>query len=225
MSSRIVTLDTATHKAVQELLPWFVMLTLEGDELTMVREHLHVCTQCQADVEWQRKLQAVSPAAAATAAAPDVERALARLGPKLAVPPRGPQCNVLTEVLTAWLRKLMRGDGQRTRWVLAAQFALSALVIGLGIMLAPPDRDGAPYRVLGARSGAGNVVVMFKPDTTEQELRRILHQSGARVVDGPTVTDAYLLSVPAAQLAGAVTGLRAQRAVVLAEPLSAGGGP
>jgi hypothetical protein len=103
MSSRIVTLDTSTHKVVQDLLPWFVTLALEDDEVTMVQEHLHVCTQCQSDVDWQRKLQAVEPDAAATAAVPDIERALARLSPKLAVSPRGPQRGALPE----WFRKLV----------------------------------------------------------------------------------------------------------------------
>ena len=32
-------------------------------------------------------------------------------------------------------------------------------------------------------------------------MRRILQASGARVVDGPTVTDAYVLALPAAQAA------------------------
>ena len=68
-------------------------------------------------------------------------------------------------------------------------------------------------------------MVVFRPDTPEREMRRILQASGARVVDGPTATDAYLLAVPAAQAAPALARLRAERAVTLAQPLAAGARP
>jgi cysteine synthase len=60
---------------------------------------------------------------------------------------------------------------------------------------------------------------VFKPDTTEREMRRILQASGARVVDGPTVTDAYVLALPAAQAPAALARLRAEPAVTLAQAL------
>ena len=43
----------------------------------------------------------------------------------------------------------------------------------------------------------------------------------ARIVDGPTTADAYMLHVPKAGLAGALTTLRARADVVLAEPVDA----
>ena len=224
MSDHIVTLDTSTHQAVQELLPWFVTETLEGDEHALVQEHLQVCSQCQADVDWHRKLHAVG--IPLPSAAPDVESALARLLPRLDAAPqmmpaaRSTPIVLVRSALAEFLRNLARGDGQWMRWALAAQFAL---IVGLTTMLASFSGNDAAYRVLGARSSAGNVVVMFKPETSEQELRRILQANGARVVDGPTVTDAYLLSVPDAQVAGAVAALRSQHAVALVESLDNGG--
>jgi hypothetical protein len=75
------------------------------------------------------------------------------------------------------------------------------------LLLARPGDDNASYRGLGATGHAqGNVVVAFNPDTPERELRRILQAAEARVVDGPTVTDAYVLAgspVPASVRAGA----------------------
>ena len=49
--------------------------------------------------------------------------------------------------------------------------------------------------------------------------------TGARLVDGPTATDAYLLNVPAERQAAALAGLRASPTVVLAESLDAGARP
>ena len=62
----------------------------------------------------------------------------------------------------------------------------------------------------------------FRPEASERELRQALQDSDARLVDGPTVTGAYLLHVPAAQQAEALRHLRAHAAVVLAESLETG---
>jgi hypothetical protein len=62
---------------------------------------------------------------------------------------------------------------------------------------------------------------MFDPSITEAELRGVVSGLGARVVDGPTATHAYVLEVPAARLDSAVAKLRSERSVRFAEPLGA----
>jgi cysteine synthase len=90
----------------------------------------------------------------------------------------------------------------------------------LALLLVRPGDDNASYRALGAAGQAqGNVVVAFKPDTPERELRRILQAAGARVVDGPTVTGAYVLAVPQSRQAATLGRLRAEPAVTLAQSL------
>jgi hypothetical protein len=76
------------------------------------------------------------------------------------------------------------------------------------------------YRVLGAAgaNGMARVVVTFRPDTPEAELRRIVRASGARIVGGPTVTDAWLVGADG-RLDPVLARLRAEPAVTLAEPL------
>jgi len=107
------------------------------------------------------------------------------------------------------------------RWALAVQ---CAIIVGLVLQFTSPFFVPAAYHVLGPpKEAGGNVVVVFKPETREQDLRRILRGSDARVVDGPTVTDAYLLNVPDASLAQAVEKLRAEPDVVLVESLNSGG--
>jgi hypothetical protein len=103
----------------------------------------------------------------------------------------------------------------------AAQFcAIAVLAVLLARLAAQPD-SAHDYHVLGAAgsNGAARVVVTFRPDTPERELRRIVRASGARIVGGPTVTDAWLVGADG-RLAPVLARLRAEPAVTLAEPLS-----
>jgi hypothetical protein len=226
MSGQLFTMDTSTHKTVQELLPWFVTETLGSDELVMVQDHLRVCTQCQSDVDWQRTLQAVNPDT--NPAGPDVERALARVLPRLDAPQMQKRktlsdllSNLSANLFSEFFKTFRGGAKPWMGWMLAAQ---TVAIVCLTVILIPQIGDSAQYRLLGvARNDPGNIVVVFKPETTEQDLRRILRASGARVVDGPTVTDAYLIKVDDARLTWVVNNLRSERAVALAESLESGG--
>jgi len=51
-------------------------------------------------------------------------------------------------------------------------------------------------------------------------MRRVLRDSEARLVYGPTATDAYLLAVPAGLESEAVKRLRNEHAVLLVESLN-----
>jgi hypothetical protein len=80
----------------------------------------------------------------------------------------------------------------------------------------------ATYQALGkpqAAATVGNVIVIFRPDAREQDLRRILTLTGARLVDGPTPADAYVLRVSPDRRPAVITRLRAQREIVLAQPI------
>jgi hypothetical protein len=84
--------------------------------------------------------------------------------------------------------------------------------------------DGpALYRTLGARNATvpatGSLVVVFDPATTEAEVHRILRGAGARIVDGPTQANAYVLEVPPGQTDRAAQAIKAERATLLVEPL------
>lgn len=202
MNARIVELDASVHQKVQKLLPWLVTGRLGAEEAQIAEAHLAGCAQCRDDLAWQRKLQSVQPAAAA---APDMEAALARLLPRLDAQPRAPA------------GRPAANDGRWWPWALAAQLLV---IVGLGGALLA--RQEPAYRLLGAPGvGAANLVVVFRPDTSEARLRALLQAQGAHVVDGPTVTRAWVLQVPSARLQGAVATLRADGAVELAEALAA----
>jgi hypothetical protein len=108
-------------------------------------------------------------------------------------------------------------------WTLAGATALIALLAIVPNSLAPR------YHGLGSAVGTGragaDIVVSFRPDTSERELRQILRESGARLADGPTATDAYVLRVERGKQEQALVALRREPSVTMAEPLNARGGP
>jgi hypothetical protein len=214
MNGRILAMDKTIHEQVQTLLPWFVIDKLTGEELELVNRHLHVCEECQSDFSWQCKLQATPPDDEVEL---NVDSAYAKLLPRL----MPAQAKVQPQSLRNMLAKFWQRNPGWMQLALAVQFVA---IIGLTVLLASPTGNVAMYRALGSNMNAtGNMVVVFSPTTSEQELRRILHNAGARIVDGPTVTDAYLLNVPEEKLDGALRELRGDRAVVLAESLRSGG--
>lgn len=209
MNSPVANPDQVTHQKVQPLLPWLLAGTLDSAELALVQAHLQACAQCQADLDWQRRLRAAAPL---PDTAFDADRAFAKLLPRL-----GPQ-EARIGLLDRW-RTATAANSAWLRWTAVAQLAAIGV---LSLMLARPGGDAGDYRAMGpAARTEGNLVVLFKPDTTEHEMRRILQASGARLVDGPTVTGAYVLALPAAQAPAALPRLRAEPAVTLAQPLAA----
>lgn len=196
MNIRVIELEASVHQKVQKLLPWAVLDKLHEGERKLVDEHCAMCAQCRDDLAWQRKLQSVQPAAGAS---PDMEASLARLLPQLE-PRQGAQG-------AGWMR-----------WALAAQLLLIA---GLSARLLVPADE---FQLLGANAADGaNLVVVFRSETSEGRLRALLRANGAKVVDGPTEANAWLLKVEAPRLPAALAAMRADGAVELAEPLQAGG--
>jgi hypothetical protein len=222
------------HLEAQDALPWLANGTLAGAELERVQAHVASCADCRADLALLRTVRAAGPA-------PDLgfdpERALARLMPRLDAAPAEDDAAVPCAVpatpahetpglLRRWRARLAANDRTWLRAAVAAQFcAIAVLAAMLARPAAHPEAAGA-YRVLGAAgaNGAARLVVTFRPDTPEAELRRIVRASGARIVGGPTVTDAWLAGADG-QLAPVLARLRAEPAVTLAEPLSADGQP
>lgn len=212
--------DASDHRAVQELLPWFVTNALNADETVLVREHLRTCLRCRDDVARQRRLRTAYPQSPPI---PDADRAFSRLLQRLDMP----QEKSARPKLFRHLRNAVAPDTAARPaawigWALAGQAGIVAL---LAILLTQSSAGFTMYHALGTPAqAAGNIVVIFKPETTEQQLRRTLRESGARLVDGPTEADAYVLSVPGIEQESVVRALRSNAAVSLAAPLGPGGG-
>ena len=203
MKARILPLDSDEHRLAQELLPWFVNGTLEAKEEAQVKMHLVHCVRCQADAAAQAALRAVP---VAPAAGSSVERDWAALREKLGTP----------------LHPRASTAAGRRWWQRALPLAVAAqvlVVLGLAALWVGSPRPEL-YRALGAASPAeaANAVAVFRSDATEREMRAALRSAGARIVGGPTLTDAYLLHLNSLD-AQTVARLRAQPGVQSVESL------
>lgn len=199
----IVHLHGDPHRQAQELLPWFVNGTLKPAEHRIVEEHLASCPDCAADLTRERRLADLyqSGGTATTdgwAALSD--RALAAHGER----GRG-----------LWARP------GRLAAVAASQLLVVATTATVYHLLSQPSQPA--YHSLGAAGQSldprGNMVVIFHPDVTEQTMREALRAVDARIVNGPTATAGYVLSVPQAQRIRTLDLLRARPDVTLAQPI------
>jgi len=218
MTRRIIPLPRDHHRDLKALLPWYAAGRLEGAEQAEVRAHLDHCAECQADMREEVVLAAHLTALPASGSSFDVEQGWAAISRQLErEAPKG-------SPLKAWIERILAPrPGAETpwlRWAVAAQFCLMLVMGGAIWRIEQPAR----YHALGSApaSRAANIVVIFRPETPEKDLRAILKSNDARLVDGPTEADAYLLYVPSAGRPAALVKLRRQTQVVLAEPVDAG---
>lgn len=190
-----------SHEQAQLLLPWYLNGSLEPGEAAPFEAHLAECGECRADLAASRalrKLYAETPVAGGPARPATVLQVDAQ-------PRRAP-----------------------VGWNRIVQVALAAAAtVALIVTVAPGRDDDERFRLLGSPGAveAGNAIVLFSPETAERDLRAALEQAGARLVDGPTASGAYVVHVPAQRRADALADLRALPQVVLAEPLDAARGP
>lgn len=215
MNGRIVSLDVAVHNAMQEQMPLYLSGRLDEAAAARLRQHLQTCALCREELEWQRELRSASPSLDAGL---DMERALARLQPRL-----DELVDASAQQTLPWWRRAAANEPRWLRWALAGQ---CVVIAGLALLLLRPSPPR--YELLGAAAQPqANLVVVFQPGTRESELRSILQANHARLVGGPTETDAYLLAVPGDQRDEVLLRLRTEANIKLAEPLggSGDGGP
>ena len=230
MSGQIVHLEPDPHAAVQQLLPWYLTGRLEAAERAQVEEHLASCAECRAELETERSWQLLQPGQGAQV---DVEQGWANMRALLGGDdPRSPNADDTRRRIEA---RIPRVRGRRAvlpgffgqagigrAWAAPALLSV-ALVVALGFALRPPQ---AVYHTLSAAPAEGaTAVVRFRPDATELQIRASLNASGARLVDGPTVTDAYVVSLPRDRYTDGLAKLRRQPGVALVEALESAPSP
>lgn len=211
----VIPLAGDRHQQVQSLLPWYVNGTLGVDEAAAVEAHLAECDECRADLATERVLGSETALASM-----DVDQGWAAMRDRIAgavpvapLPPQQP------DKVVPLRRKPLLGRSIPVGWALAAQAAALALVVG-GVAVTRPSPNHV-YHALGSApaSAAANAIVIFRPDATEEAMRAALTLNSATLVGGPTASDAYVLHVDPAKRAEVLAALRADRHVVLAEPI------
>lgn len=212
---------SAEHRAAQEALPWLANATLDAGEEERLRTHLRSCACCRDELALLQAVRAAGPGpGSGPAPGCDPDRAWARMQQRL----DQPQAASMPGTLARWGARIAANDRSWLRGAVALQCCLIAV---LAALLVRPDQGqdaGTAYRGLGAAAPVrAGIVVVFRPDTPERELRRIVRASGARLAGGPTAADAWLLD--GGDTAAVLARLRAEPAVELAEPLGAGARP
>ena len=224
MSGQILRLEPDPHVVVQRLLPWYLTGRLETAEHDIVETHLAQCPECRAELETERQWQLLHPGHGAQV---DVEEGWARMRARLSgeVPVTAPAPLITSMPHPAprgrrWLPPSLRAAPRLPARAWAAPALLSAaLAVALVVTLRPVAPAGQ-YVALAAPAEAGaTAVVRFKPDATEAQIRHSLKDSGARLVDGPTVSDAYVVRLPREHYAAALDKLRKEPGVALVEAL------
>ncbi|HEU5296337.1 MAG TPA: zf-HC2 domain-containing protein [Burkholderiaceae bacterium] len=212
MTAKVLPIDGDGHERVQALLPWYATGRLDAAEHAAVEAHLASCARCRAELAWEHKVLAAQQLPDHDPG--DADRALAQLHRRIATQDRAAPREA-ARATPKWFR--WQREPSWLRWVIAVQFAINVV---LGTWLVWPLAAGT-YHALGSAvyPASANVVVRFRPEATERDIRQALREVDARIVGGPTASDAYLLSVSPQRQLRAVAALRAKPAVVLAESL------
>ena len=189
-----------THLQVLQILPWYATGQLDAAEQAEVQAHLAGCAECQAEVRFQRRLDAEIEALPI-----GIDQGWDSMKLRLQAEPAARPWRAVGR---AWLGRA------------------AALAMAAGWLLSPALRPVA-YHALGAApiDPAGNVVVLFRPDAGQDGLAQALKTGRLRLIRGPTTAGAYLLQAPAAERLADLAALRRRPDVISAEAIDSGAAP
>ena len=195
-----------THDQAEELLPWYATGQLDAADRALVENHLASCARCQRQLADEQVLidqfQAMSP---------EIDSSWAQLRGQIeARPPARPG---IGETLAEFWELLKRPV---VAAIATAQVAFVALAAMLFQWLSQPT-----YVALGSGEAASsaNIIVIFRPEARESDLRSAIAGSGGTLVGGPTEADAYLIHVPGNGREAAIGKLQKNSSVTLAQPI------
>jgi anti-sigma factor RsiW len=196
------------HDEAEELLPWYANGQLDDRDRAKVDAHLSSCAHCRQQLAMERRLIDEF-----RSMAPEVESGWARLRNRIEAPPP-------VRTFTPPPRRLAEAWAFLSRpavaTLVAAQLAFVVIAGGTLLSLSQPA-----YHTLSSAPvpSAGNVIVMFRANATEQQIRHVLRSANASIVDGPTPANAYVLHVPPGLRQVALNRLQTDSVVKLAQPI------
>ena len=198
--------DVQPHDEAEMLLPWYATGQLEAQDRLVVERHLSSCATCREQLALERRLSREF-----RGFAPEVDAGWARLRRRME-PGRDRRGPVRERARRRW--NVLQNPA--VAGLAAAQLAL--LVLG-GSWLVSMNRPS--YQALGSAPApsSADMIVIFRPDATEKDVRAALRSIDASIVDGPTATDAYLLHVPNAKRQQSLQKLQERNEVQLAQPI------
>lgn len=175
-----------SDKHPQALLPWYVNGTLAGSERAQVEAHLGDCTRCRDEVVFLRALR------------------------------HGVQSLGHDSPGDLGLKRLLRDVRARQRtpsaWWRPALAAAAVVIVAQGALLATFWPREPAITPLGEQRTGALIQVQFQPNATEAQIRELLQQTGATIVDGPGAVGVYRLRLD--QPETALAPLRARTDIV-----------
>jgi len=197
------------HEQAEELLPWYATGQLDEADRSIVEAHLAACARCQRQLAGERRMvdrfQSFSP---------EVDSGWARMRQRIEAP-SAKRSNWIGETASDIWQMLKRP-------AVAVLATLQVGIVAVAAALAPSLSSAPAYVALGdkaAQAPSANIIILFRAQATEADMRLALRRSGASLIGGPTDADAYLLNVRNDQRPAALAELRANRSVVMAEPI------
>ena len=199
------------HAQAEELLPWYATGQLDRADRALVEGHLVACARCQRQLLAERRLIDEFQSLA-----PEIDTGWHRLRARIE-PGRTARRGNIAEAVSGLWRVLTRPA------VATLAIAQLAFAILAGMILLSMNRPA--YQALGSSQAppAANLLVIFRPDATEEDIRVALRATGASLVGGPTAANAYLLHVEPKRRDSAVVRLQSDDDVQMAQPIDESG--
>ncbi|MFM9883122.1 MAG: hypothetical protein ACKVQT_08855 [Burkholderiales bacterium] len=175
------------RRRFDELVPWYVTGELTRPDRDWVDRYLADHPEAHDELAWHRSLAgAVDEELRALPEGAGWQGLAARLKQEAAAKPRA----TLLDRLTGWLAGLIAHPGYA---LAAALIAAQAVVIGTLLQQRADPPEFGQMRG-GAQDSEVLLQVRFQQQATERDLRMLLNESGARIVDGPDQLGDYLIA-------------------------------
>ena len=216
------------------LLPGYVNQTLSSEEEKQVATHLKSCMTCQQELQEVTNMQAAIKTSIEQRPGPS-PAAFSTLMRRIEQEKQTQTLRVAQPTATPWWESLESAFRSlfEVQWVPALA---SVLIVGqafllFSLMVSPEGQQGQePGGIIerGIPQGTPHgllfkIRVGFQAEAQEQEIRKILHTIGGRIIDGPSPDGTYTLAFPqngTVTLDALLTELRQHTKLIrLAEPL------
>lgn len=208
------------RRRFEELVPWYVTGEITPADRAWVEGYLADHPDAKAAVAWHRSLAgAVDAQLSALPEDAGWQGLAARLKAETAaaaMPRRG-----ILDRLTTWLTELVAHPGYA---LAAALIAAQSVMIGTLLLQQSDQPDYGQVRG-GAADREILLQVRFQQQATERELRMLLNETGARIVDGPDQLGDYLVAARTGSLEELRAALAQSALVMRVEPFERADGP
>ncbi len=208
----------SARRRFEELVPWYVTGELTPSDRSWVDHYLANHPEAKVALAWHRSLaSAVDEQLSALPDGVGWNGLAARLKQESAA--KAVSRSGILDRLTVWLTGLAAHPGYA---LAAALIAAQAVVIGTLLQQGAEQPEYGQIRG-GAEPREMLLQVRFQQQAIERDLRMLLNEAGARIVDGPDQLGDYLVTARAGSLDAVRAALAQSALVVRVEPFERGG--